>query len=107
MDVGLSQKNDGRVAHRQSWEVSTAFVVQLLENAFRKLRYFARSGHLKEAMLWIKEIELATISRHRSPLQDTVNPDFETLDARIATELKKIIRSSRLKRKIGCFVARR
>ena len=57
-------------------------------------------------MLWIKEIELATILRHRSSLEDAVNPDFEILDARIATELKKIIRSSRLKRKIGCFVAR-
>ena len=62
------------------------------------------SQFLTEAMQWIKEVELVDSVdelRSSSSTRDISMPNFEVLDARIASALKKIIHISQLKRKIS------
>ena len=57
-----------------------------------------------EAMQWIKEVELAdSVDELRSStsIRSIPMPDFEVLDARIASALNKIIHNSHFKRKIS------
>ena len=57
-----------------------------------------------EAMQWIKEVELADSVdelRSSSSIRSIPMPDFEVLDARIASALNKIIHNSHFKRKIS------
>ena len=57
-----------------------------------------------EALLWIKEVEMVQseddLKSSRS-IRGTHGPDFELLDARIATALNKIIQNTRFKRKVS------
>ena len=53
-------------------------------------------------MQWIKEVELADSVddlRSSSSIRSIPMPDFEVLDARIASALNKIIHNSRFKRR--------
>ena len=57
-----------------------------------------------EAMQWIKEVELADSVnelKSSSSIRSIPMPDFEVLDARIASALNKIIHNSHFKRKIS------
>ena len=57
-----------------------------------------------EAMQWIKEVELADSVdelRSSSSIRSIPMPDFEVLDARIASALNKIIHNSHFKRRIS------
>ena len=57
-----------------------------------------------EAMLWIKEVELVDSVvdlRSSSSTRGISMPDFEVLDARIASALNKIIHNSQFKRRIS------
>ena len=57
-----------------------------------------------EATLWIKEVELADSVddlRSSSSIRSISMPNFEVLDARIASALNKIIHNSQFKRKIS------
>ena len=57
-----------------------------------------------EAMLWIKEVEMVEsvydLKSSRS-FRGTPGPDFELLDARIASALNRIIQNTRFKRKVS------
>ena len=57
-----------------------------------------------EAMLWIKEVEMVEsvddLKSSRS-IRGTHGPDFELLDARIASALNKIIQNTRFKKKVS------
>ena len=55
-----------------------------------------------EAMLWIKEVELVDSVDHLKPsccVRGIQMPNFEVLDARIASALNKIIHNSHFKRR--------
>ena len=61
------------------------------------------SNHPSEAMRWIEEVEMAnTVGDLKTSqyLSGRVCPNFETLDARNATSLKKIILNLNLKKKV-------
>ena len=61
------------------------------------------SSHPAEAMPRIKEVEIATSVddlKTSRLITGRIYPNFETLDARIATALKKIIQNSNFKRKV-------
>ena len=55
-------------------------------------------------MLWIKEVEMVNqlddLKSSRS-IRGTHGPDFEVLDARIASALNKIIQNTRFKKKVS------
>ena len=55
-------------------------------------------------MLWIKEVEMVEsvddLKSSRS-IRGTHGPDFEVLDARIASALNKIIQKTRFKKKVS------
>ena len=55
-------------------------------------------------MLWIKEVEMIEsvddLKSSRS-IKATHGPDFELLDARIASALNKIIQNTRFKKKVS------
>ena len=55
-------------------------------------------------MLWIKEVEMVEsvddLKSSRS-IKGTRGPDFELLDARIASALNKIIQNTRVKKKVS------
>ena len=57
-----------------------------------------------EAMLWIKEVEMVEsvddLKSSRS-IRGTHGPDFEVLDAKIASALNKIIQNTRFKKKVS------
>ena len=57
-----------------------------------------------EAMLWIKEVEMVEsvddLKSSRS-IRGTLTPDFEVLDARIASALNRIIQNTRFKKKVS------
>ena len=57
-----------------------------------------------EAMLWIKEVEMVEseddLKSSRS-IRGTHGPNFELLDARIASALNKIIQNTRFKKKVS------
>ena len=57
-----------------------------------------------DAMLWIKEVEMVEsvddLKSSRS-VTGTHGPDFEVLDARIASALNEIIHSTRFKKKVS------
>ena len=57
-----------------------------------------------EAMLWIKEVEMVEsvddLKSSRS-IKGTPGPDFELLDARIASALNRIIQNTRFKKKVS------
>ena len=57
-----------------------------------------------EAMLWLKEVEMVEsvddLKSLRS-IRGTPGPDFELLDARIASALNKIIQNTRFKKKVS------
>ena len=62
------------------------------------------SQFLTEAMQWIKEVELVDSVdelRSSSSIRSIPMPDFEVLDARIASALSKIIHNSHFKRRIS------
>ena len=62
------------------------------------------SQFLTEAMLWIKEVELVDSVdefRSSSSTRGISMPNFEVLDARIASALNKIIHNSHFKRRIS------
>ena len=60
------------------------------------------SQFLAEAMLWIKEVEMVEsvddLKSSRS-IRGTHGPDFEVLDAKIASALNRIIQNTRLKKR--------
>ena len=55
-------------------------------------------------MLWIKEVEMVEsvddLKSSRS-IKGTPEPDFEVLDARIASALNRIIQNTRIKKKVS------
>ena len=61
------------------------------------------SGHPKEAMPWKSEVEMANsvndLKTSRS-MSGRVYPIFETVDARIASALKKFIHNANFKKKV-------
>ena len=62
------------------------------------------SQFVTEAMLWITEVEMAEsvddLKSSRS-IRGTHGPDFEVLDARIASALNRIIQNTRFKKKVS------
>ena len=55
-------------------------------------------------MLWIKEVEMVESVddlKSSSSIEVFQTPDFEVLDARIASALNKIIHNSRFKKKVS------
>ena len=57
-----------------------------------------------EAMLWIKEVEMVESAddlKSSRPITGTHGPNFELLDARIASALNKIIQNTRFKKKVS------
>ena len=69
-----------------------------------KTEVCTRSHFLTEAMQWIKEVELVDSVddlRSSSSIRGISMPNFEVLDARIASALNKIIHNSHFKRKIS------
>ena len=57
-----------------------------------------------EAMLWIKEVEMVeSVDDVKSScsIKGTLGPNFELLDARIASALNKIIQNTRFKKKVS------
>ena len=57
-----------------------------------------------EAMLWIKEVEMVeSVDDLKSPcsIRGILTPDFEVLDAKIASALNRIIHNTRFKKKIS------
>ena len=73
-----------------------------------KIRFKAEvctcSQFLTEAMQWIKEVELVDSVdelRFSSSIRGISMPNFEVLDARIASALNKIIHNSHFKRKVS------
>ena len=69
-----------------------------------KTKVCSCSQFLTEAMLWIKEVEMVeSVDDLKSPLsiRGTHGPNFELLDARIASALNKIIQNTRFKRKVS------
>ena len=57
-----------------------------------------------EVMLWIKEVEMVgSVDDLKSSLsiRGTQGPDFEVLDAEIASALKRIIQNTRFKKKVS------
>ena len=57
-----------------------------------------------EAMLWIKEVEMVeSVDDLKSScsIRGTQGPDFEVLDAKIASALNRIIHNSHFKRRIS------
>ena len=63
------------------------------------------SGSPTEAMLWIKEVEMVDsvedLKSSQSVAKHTHCPNFEVLDARIASSLNKIIQNSHFKKKVS------
>ena len=62
------------------------------------------SQFLTEAMQWIKEVEMADSVddlRSSSSVRGIRMPDFDALDARIASALNRIIHNSHLKRRVS------
>ena len=69
-----------------------------------KTEVCACSQFLTEAMQWIKEVELVDSVdelRSSSSIRGISMPNFEVLDARIASAMNKIIHNSHFKRKIS------
>ena len=69
-----------------------------------KIRVQDRSQFPSEAMQWIKEVELddsVNELRSSSSIRGISMPNFEVLDARIASALNKIIHNSHFKRRIS------
>ena len=68
-----------------------------------KNRVTTCSDFPSEAMLWIKEVEVVDSLEEVKSSQsiDGKNPNFEMLDARIASALNKIIQNSHLKKKVS------
>ena len=57
-----------------------------------------------EAMLWIKEVELVDLVddlKSSRSVRGTHGPNFEVLDARIASALNRIIQNTRFKKKVS------
>ena len=57
-----------------------------------------------EAMLWIKDVEMVeSVDDLKSScsVRGTHTPDFEVLDAKIASALNRLIHNTRLKRKVS------
>ena len=70
-------------------------------NAFGAWHTYKR-GSLTEAMCWIKEVELVWFSGWSScSMRGISMPNFEVLDARIASALNKIIYISQFKKRIS------
>ena len=68
------------------------------------MRYVLVHNFLTEAMLWIKEVEMVeSVDDLESSRSDngTHGPDFELLDARIASALNKITQNARFKKKVS------
>ena len=76
--------------------------------AFWKIRFktevCTRSQFPAEAMLWIKEVDMVEsvddVKSLRS-IRGTHGPDFEVLDAKIASALNRIIQDTRFKKKVS------
>ena len=70
-----------------------------------KTQVSACSGSPTEAMLWIKEVEMVDsmedLKSSQSVARHTHWPNFELLDARIASSLNKIIQNSHFKKKVS------
>ena len=69
-----------------------------------RLRYVFVRNFTTEAMKWIKEVELVDSVdelRTSSSIRGISMPNFEVLDARIASALNKIIHNSNFKRRIS------
>ena len=69
-----------------------------------KLRFVFVHNFPTEAMLWIKEVELVEsvdVLKSSSSTRGISMPNFEVLDARIASALNRIIHNSHFKRKIS------
>ena len=57
-----------------------------------------------EAMLWIKEVEMVESLDELKSSRSAIGkdfPNFEMLDAKIASDLKKIIQNSQFKKKVS------
>ena len=69
-----------------------------------KIEVCTCSQFLTEAMQWIKEVEMVEsvddLKSSRS-IRGTRMPNFEVLDARIASALNKIIQTTRFKKKVS------
>ena len=78
--------------------------VCLLEDKGFKTEVCTCSQFPAEAMQWIKEVEMVDSVddfKSSSSIRGTSMPNFEVLDARIASALNKIIHSSQFKRRIS------
>ena len=63
-----------------------------------------------EAMLWIKEVEMVELMddlKYSRSIKRTHGPDFELLDARIASALNKIIQNTRFTKNVSLEEQRR
>ena len=85
---------------------SSLLRTRISSSSNKNRRYSFRSCHdfPSEAMLWIKEVEMVDsmeeLKSSRS-VADKNFPNFEVLDARIASSLNKIIHNSHFKKKIS------
>ena len=62
------------------------------------------SQFLTEGMLWIREVEMVNSvddSKSSSSVRGSRMPDFEVLDARIASAMNRIIHNSHSKRRVS------
>ena len=69
-----------------------------------KTEVCTRAQFLTEAMQWIKEVEMVeSVDDLKSLLsvRGIPMPDFEVLDAKIASALNRVIHSTRFQRKVG------
>ena len=69
-----------------------------------KIRFKTCSQFPTKAMLWIKEVELVdSVDDLKSScsVKGTHGPDFDLLDARLASALNKIIQNTRFKKKVS------
>ena len=53
------------------------------------------------SLLWIKEVESVDDLQSSRSIRGTQGPDFEVLDAKIASALNRIIHNTRFKKKIS------
>ena len=80
------------------------FLIFLAGRKGSRLRYVLVRNFPPEAMKWIKEVELVDSVdelRTSSSIRGISMPNFEVLDARIASALNKIIHNSNFKRRIS------
>ena len=86
------------------WQVPHTSNVRLLEDKIQDWGMYLLAIFITEAMQWIKEVEMVDSAddlKSSSSIRGISMPNFEVLDARIASALNKIIHISHFKIRIS------